>query len=435
MSLAQFIVILKTVNWRNRPRKWWDLFSILTGVALAAVWFVYTFLSPRSEGWDFITPVLMIAIPVFLVSFRKPIDELLMPLQPHRAKLPHLLLLGLGICIPFLTAWILLNLLNVREYSLIRVTMVAGTCMAYAVTRDPVLAAGFTRKPVSLKAPLAILLFLTLVIQIVRGDDCASNPLNGSDCLRTPGYGEGMAGGASAAEAGANAAGDEATDKDYQKEFQKWLDSLERNKWYKKGNAEYMVDDDGMVHVRQSGSGTSSDSSTPPGENTPVAPTVTSESTTVDPETGTTKTTTTWSDGKTTTVTKTSDGTTTTVGRDGDTNVTKTNTDGTRTTETTYTDGKKSSSTYDPRDGTTTETDTSGEVTKVYPDGTRTDIVTNPDNSKTETWPDGSTKTTYTDGRTETTGPTTPPGNGSGEGGLGESGDSGETGGFGGEEK
>jgi len=457
MSLDEFRFHLKTRSWKNRPRKWWDLFSILTGVALAAIWFVYTFLSPSSEGWDFITPLLMIAIPVILVSFRKPIDELLMPLQPHRAKLPRLLLLGVGICIPFLTAWVLLNLLNVREYSLIRVTMVAGTCMAYAVTRDPVLAAGFTRRPVSLKAPLAILLFLALVIQIVRGDDCASNPLNGSDCLRTPGYGEGMAGGASAAGAGANAAGDYVTT---DPGFEEWTKTLEPGKWYKTDYGWVKVNSDGTVTVKPdssgtSGTGTEGDTGTSP-DGTPPG---TSRSTRVNGDGSTTEITT-HPDGSTTTSTTSADGkTTTTTEGGGVTHVTTTGADGTKTTTTTYPDGKTSTTTRTP-DGTTSTRNTDGSVTTRTPDGTETTAVTSGDGSTTVTYPDGTTVTTDPDGtvtttttwpdgtRTTTTqnpdgttdvsergGPELPD-EGSGEpGGTGESGDGGETGGFGGEEK
>lgn len=460
MSLQQFIVIARTVYWRSRPRKWWDLFSILFGITLAILWLIYSSLNPSSEGWDLITPLLMVAIPVILVSFRKPIDEILMPLQPHRAKLPHLLLLGLGLCVPFLIAFLLYNLIHVKEYSLIRFTMVVGTFVAYAITRDPVLAAGFKRTPRSLRGPVAVLLFFTFVIGIVRGDDCASDPLNASDCLRTSGYSETIAGGASAAEAGANAAGDEAIDPKHTKDYQEWLDSLEPNTWYKSGDNWVMVDDTGMTHYTNKdpgagGDGTTGNTDTPPA--TGPQPTGTSVTENVD---GSKTTTTTWSDGTTSTTTRSADGTVTTVDRTGVSQTVTPGKDGSTTTTTTYPDGSQSTSTRSP-DGTTVTHNTDGSVTTKTPDGTETTEVTNTDGSKTVTYPDGTTVTTDSDGtvtttttwpdgtRTTTTqnpdgstdvsergGPADSPGDGSGEpGGTGEPGDNGETGGFGGDTK
>jgi hypothetical protein len=441
MSIRQFILIAKIQPWKKRPRKWWDLFSVLTGVTLAFAWFVYTCLNPWSEGWDLLTPVLMIAIPLFLVCFRKDLDNILMPLQPHREKLPYLLLFGLGICVPFLTAYIMLNWAGIREYSLMHLNVIVGTSLAYAITREPVLAAGYKGTPRSLKLPLVLFLLLTLVIQIVRADDCGRNPLNGADCLRTGGAGEGMAGGASAGQSAANAAGDAVTT---DPGFSDWLNTLDRNTWYTtRAGVDVMVDDDGMVHYRYHGSGTSgSDAGTTGDSGTSERnPPGTSQSTTVDPETGATKTITTMPNGTTLTTETSADGKTTTTtttdanGTTVQTEQTVTNPDGTKTKTTTYNDGKQSTSTYNPRDRTTTETDTSGEVTKVYPDGTRTEVTTNPDNSTTETWPDGHTRTTYPDGHTDTTPPRGPSGDDSGKtGGPGESTDNGETGGFGGED-
>lgn len=477
MSLAQFIVIAKTRPWKGRPRKWWDLFSILTGVTLAILWLVYSSLNPRSEGWDLLTPVLMIAIPVILVSFRKPIDELLMPLQPHRAKFPHLLLLALGICVPFLIAFLLYNLFHVKEYSLIRFTMVIGTFIAYAITRDPVLAAGFTRKPgmngtspsPSPKVPLAALLFLTFVIGIVRGDDCATDPLNASDCLRTSGYSETIAGGASAAEAAANAAGDEAIDPKHTKEYREWLESLEPNTWVKDGDLWVRVDDNGVATYTNkdpgatgdgttgTDTGTTGDDTTTP-ERTPPGQ---SKSTTVNPEDGSTTETTIYPDGKSSTVTTSADGkTVTTVSRNGDTATTVTNGDGTKTTTETSTTGEKTVTEYDPRTGVKVTTNPDNTVKTEYPNGTSVTRDTLPDNTTidtysdgttvttypdktvttTTTWPDGTKTTTtqYPDGTTDVSergGPADSPGDGSEPGGPGETGDGGETGGIGGDDK
>ena len=48
------------------------------------------------EGFDFLTPILMIAIPVFMIWFRADLDVMLLPLQPHRKNVNKLLLVGIG---------------------------------------------------------------------------------------------------------------------------------------------------------------------------------------------------------------------------------------------------------------------------------------------------------------------------------------------------
>jgi hypothetical protein len=464
MSLQEFIAIAKIQPWKSRPRKWWDLFSILTGVTLAIIWFVYTCLNPRSEGWDLLTPALMIAVPLFLVCFRKELDNLLMPLQPYREKFPYLFLFGLGICLPFLTAYIMLNWAGIREYSLMHLNVVVGTGLAYTLTREPVLAAGYRGPPRSLKLPLFLFLLLAVVIQIVRADDCMRDPLNGADCLRTSGYGEGMAGAASAAGSAANAGGDAVTT---DPGFSDWLNTLVPGEWYTiKGGVEVMVDDDGMVHFRYHGSGSSgtdtgttgttpgtsgtdggttgsttgTTGNTTPGTDPQRTSTSTSEGpdgkitttdtwsngttvvTVTDPSTGVKTTTSTTVNGDQTVTTHNPDGTSTTTYPGGRTDRTVTNTDGTQTTTTTYTDKSQSVSTYDPKTGTTTTKNTDGSETVTNRDGTSWNTVTNPDGSKTTTYEDGSTKTVYPGGKTETTGPTKSPGDDSSD----------ESGGFGG---
>jgi len=406
MSLAEWMAILKTTPWRKRPRKWWDLFSILLGCTLAIVWFLYSSLNPWSEAWDLVTPALMIVIPCTLVCCRKPIDDLLMPLQPHRAKFPHLLLLAIGICVPFLTAWVLYNIVHITQYDLIRYNMVLGTCIAYSITRDPVLAKGYTQPPRSLRAPVALFIGLAFLIQAVRGDDCASSIMNANDCLRTDGYSETITGTAAAAEAAANAAGDEASDPSYQKDLKDWLDTLEPNTWTKRGSTEYMVDDNGIVHVRpaQDGGGT-----TPAGDSstgTDRLPAGTYESTTVN-EDGSTTTTTTFPDNKTMTTTTSADGssqTTTTTYPNGNTVTDQTthNPDGSTTSTTTYPDGSQSTTVSDGAGNSVTK-NTDGSVTVRNRDGTSSTTVTYDDGAKMTTYDDGRTVTQETDGTTTTT--------------------------------
>ncbi|MDD1684956.1 MAG: hypothetical protein LUQ19_03585, partial [Methanoregula sp.] len=185
----------KSVPLKKRPQRWWDLLCILGGIAAAVIWFIYGGLR---EGFDWLSSLLMIAIPVILVWFRPNIDQMLMPLQPTRKKIPRILLIGLGIAIPFLTAWVLYNVIHITQYSLMHANLVIGTLAAYVITRNPAVPA--TRKPEPGRAVQAVvmiictILFMTVLAVPVLADDCTRDPLNARDCLRTGGFAEAMAG-------------------------------------------------------------------------------------------------------------------------------------------------------------------------------------------------------------------------------------------------
>ena len=194
MTVNDWKKMSKDVPLKKRPQKWWDLLSILGGIAGAIIWIVY---SGIREGIDVLTPILMVAIPVCLVWFRVDIDEMLLPLQPHRKQFPKLILIGCGIVLPFLTAFILFNI-GIRNYPLMYTNMVIGTFGAYALTRDPVETHGEQSRP-GAAHPSAITILAgiglaALLVPIVRADDCTRDMLNLQDCLRTDGFAEGIAG-------------------------------------------------------------------------------------------------------------------------------------------------------------------------------------------------------------------------------------------------
>jgi len=195
MSVDEFISTTRSIPLVKRTQKWWDLLSILGGIAGAVLWFIYGGLG---EGIDWISTLLMLVIPVFLVWFRADIDLALMPLQPARKKFPRFLLIGIGIVSPFLTAWVLYNVFDITQYTLMYTNLIIGTLVAYAITRTPQVT---KEKRTSGKGavPNVALLFgtvmlLSLIVAPVFADDCASDPLNARDCLRTDGYAEAMAG-------------------------------------------------------------------------------------------------------------------------------------------------------------------------------------------------------------------------------------------------
>lgn len=199
MDMEEFKKISKTQPWHKRPQKWWDLFSILGGIASAIIWFLYSSVRSSIEGFDLLSPILMIGIPIFLVMYRAQLDDVLVPLQPHRKKVPKLVLVGAGIAVPFLTAFILYNLVFIRNYPLMHWNMIIGTFAAYAITREPILAKGYqAAKGLSLKVPLVFFVVCSVIFRIVNADHCLTDPLNAQDCLRSQGFAEAIAGTASA---------------------------------------------------------------------------------------------------------------------------------------------------------------------------------------------------------------------------------------------
>ena len=112
MDKETFNQISKSVPWKKRPQIWWDRLSIMMGIIMAVIWFIYSGIVPITslltkssmrEGFDFISPILMVVMPLILIWKRKEIDNYLMPLQPGRKKFSRKLLIGMGIAVPFLT--------------------------------------------------------------------------------------------------------------------------------------------------------------------------------------------------------------------------------------------------------------------------------------------------------------------------------------------
>ena len=87
-------------------QKKWSIVSVAGGLVGSLLWLGYTSLR---EGKDWGTFLLMIAVPVSLAIFRKPIDRMLLPLLPMRKKIPRLFLIALGLAAPYLVAWLLYN--------------------------------------------------------------------------------------------------------------------------------------------------------------------------------------------------------------------------------------------------------------------------------------------------------------------------------------
>ena len=112
------------------------MLSVLCGIIAAVIWFLYSGLSSYTGAFDLLSPLVMIGLPVVLAWFRDPIDRLLLPIQYYRKKIGRPVLIGLGLIIPFMTAFILSGI-GVRYYPLLSLTLIIGTNWGYALMRDP----------------------------------------------------------------------------------------------------------------------------------------------------------------------------------------------------------------------------------------------------------------------------------------------------------
>jgi hypothetical protein len=194
MDMKTFREISRTQPMSQRPQKWFDLLSILGGIAVAVLWFIYGSIRAGTEGFDLITPILLIGIPVILALYRSRIDEMLVSIQPFRQKFSRPLLIGLAIAIPFLTAFLLFNVFGFSNYGLLHWNIIIGTLLSYVIIREPVLASsGSRRSGMNGKLPILLILVCCLCITSVMADDCERDPLNAQDCLRTAGYAQMLA--------------------------------------------------------------------------------------------------------------------------------------------------------------------------------------------------------------------------------------------------
>jgi hypothetical protein len=149
----------------------------------------------QREGLDFITPLLMTAIPALLVWFRAPTDRILAPIQAWRRKIPAMVLVGVSLAIPFLTAYVFYSWLGINQYPLLRLNLVVGTLLSYALVRNPNPAPGSrTGMPGAAMLALALLGVYLLLPELAWADDFLRDPFNLRDGLRTNGIAPVLAG-------------------------------------------------------------------------------------------------------------------------------------------------------------------------------------------------------------------------------------------------
>lgn len=100
------------------------------------IWFVYSSLAPGSEGWDCLTPLIIIGVPLLLLAFQRPIDSLLKPIQNMRRMAPKLVLRGAALALPFVVGIVCSKTVG-TEYQGLRLSLIICMLGAYVLLRDP----------------------------------------------------------------------------------------------------------------------------------------------------------------------------------------------------------------------------------------------------------------------------------------------------------
>lgn len=118
----------------------WDILSVSGATAVSGTWYWYTGLAARSgadsTSPDYLSCLLIVLLPILGIIFRKPLDQLLLRLQPAMGKLPSRVRLGVGLALPFLVSSHLFAS-GVGNYPLMTSSTLFGTVLTFIVLRIP----------------------------------------------------------------------------------------------------------------------------------------------------------------------------------------------------------------------------------------------------------------------------------------------------------
>jgi hypothetical protein len=111
----------------------WDIITMLGCSAMAGVWYWYSGMAETAP--DTKTCIAMVALPLALILFRPLTDRLLIKLQPFVARIPRMVLLGMGLAVPFLVASQLYG--RYTQFDYMFKTVVVSTLLSYVILRAP----------------------------------------------------------------------------------------------------------------------------------------------------------------------------------------------------------------------------------------------------------------------------------------------------------
>ena len=112
---------------------------MLPGAVIGGIWFFYTLVQlilGESEEVDFLTPAILIGVPLLLWLLRKPVDKLLLPLQKFQTSFPFVMRLGIALAVPVLLGYGFTSIFT-SGYSAMQFTALVSTLFAYFLLHTP----------------------------------------------------------------------------------------------------------------------------------------------------------------------------------------------------------------------------------------------------------------------------------------------------------
>jgi len=120
---------------KSPSKNFLGLLGLVVPLITAGLWLVYSWLVP-SEQNDCLTPLIIGGIPLAFVYFRRPIDRLLLPIQPVRRLVPKIMLYAIAIVFPLVLGYIL-GANTYSGYGVPRLVSLVGLLGGYMLVRDP----------------------------------------------------------------------------------------------------------------------------------------------------------------------------------------------------------------------------------------------------------------------------------------------------------
>jgi drug/metabolite transporter (DMT)-like permease len=87
-------------------KKLLGILGLIVPLATAFIWLIYSFLA-RGEARDLLTPLIIGGVPLIFIYFRRPIDKLLLPVQPILRPIPKVLRYILSLALPVVLGYVL----------------------------------------------------------------------------------------------------------------------------------------------------------------------------------------------------------------------------------------------------------------------------------------------------------------------------------------
>jgi len=120
---------------KSPSKKFLGYMGLVVPLITAGIWLVYSWLVP-SEQNDCLTPLIIGGIPFLFVYFRRPIDRLLLPIQPVRRLVPKIILYVIALVFPVVIGYVL-GAVTYSGYGVPRLVSFVGLIGGYVLVRDP----------------------------------------------------------------------------------------------------------------------------------------------------------------------------------------------------------------------------------------------------------------------------------------------------------